>query len=252
MQIETPLGFPCAGGDAVELPADARLRVFRQCNFTPEDMQDWRFAPVIGIAEIQVERPVPAQLRARFDLDNSASLGLAVNTGSKPVGALTFDGSKDGNGADDVVAAAIKRHRAPVDKAVDAPIGSDPEHENAPVHAADAFIDGGEPSWNVVLDRRCDRRQSKFDCRGNPRGGRKRGRLIGDHRRLLARGCRYGKAASAKQDQANTAQMISRRSMITSHFLFPCCSVSGRSLCQVYQPLRAALPAMPINLFRCA
>src|ERR1700733_1040621 len=110
MQIETPLGFPCAGPYAVELLADARLGVFRQCYITPENMQDRRFAPVIGIAKIQVERPVLAQLRTRFDLNHGPSLGVAVNTGGKPVGALTFDTAKDRDRADDMVAAATERY----------------------------------------------------------------------------------------------------------------------------------------------
>src|ERR1700719_2983082 len=74
VQIETPLGFPYARPDAVELPADARLGILRQCNLAPENMEDRRFGPVIGIAEIQIERPVLLQLRTRFDLNHGASL----------------------------------------------------------------------------------------------------------------------------------------------------------------------------------
>src|SRR6202044_2864324 len=108
-----------------------------------------RFAPVAGVAEIQVDRPVLAQLRARFDLDHGPSLGVAVDPGGKPVGALTFDAAEDRVRADDAIAAAIERQRSPIDKTIDVTIGPDPKHQNAPIHAADAFVDGGEPSWHV-------------------------------------------------------------------------------------------------------
>ena len=42
-----------------------------------------------------------------------------------------------------MVATAVQRHRATIDKTVDIAIGFDPEHENALVHTADALVDGG-------------------------------------------------------------------------------------------------------------
>jgi hypothetical protein len=88
-----------------------------------------------------------------------------VNTGHEPVGALPLDASKDRNRADNAIAAPVERKRSPVDKTVDIAIGPDPEYENAPVHATDAFVDGGKASWHVALDRGGDGRQFKFDRR---------------------------------------------------------------------------------------
>jgi hypothetical protein len=64
-----------------------------------------------------------------------------------------------------MVSTAIERHGTPVDKTVDVTIGPDPKHQNAPIHAADAFVDCGEPPWDVALDRGGDGRQSKFNRR---------------------------------------------------------------------------------------
>jgi hypothetical protein len=66
MQIQPPGRGERAPPDTGELRADARLRIFCQRNIAAPDMQHRRFAPVEAIAEIQVERPVPAQLRVRF------------------------------------------------------------------------------------------------------------------------------------------------------------------------------------------
>src|SRR6201999_4543685 len=102
------------------------------------------------IAEIQIDRPVLGQFRARFNLNNSPALGVAMDARREPVGALPLDGAEDRNGADDIVAAAIERHRAAIDVAIDVAIGFDPEYEHAPVHAADALIDGRQPPGNVA------------------------------------------------------------------------------------------------------
>ena len=165
MQVEAPRRFLRVRPDTAELLSDARFGVFRQCNVTAENMQDRRFAPVVGVAEIQVDRPILAQLRTGFDLYHGPSLGIAMNAGGKPVGALTLDAAKDRNRADNAITAAVERQRSPVDKTVDVTIGPDPKHQNAPVHAADPFVDGGEPFWNVALDRGSDGRQSKFNRR---------------------------------------------------------------------------------------
>ena len=60
MQVEAPRRFLRVRPDPAELLADARFGVFRQRNVTAENMQDRRFAPVVGVAEIQVDRPVLA------------------------------------------------------------------------------------------------------------------------------------------------------------------------------------------------
>jgi hypothetical protein len=57
----------------------------------------------------------------------------------------------------------------------------------APPHAANPFVDGSEPTRNVALDRRRDRRQFEFNRRRKPRWCRQRRRPVGHHRRLLAR-----------------------------------------------------------------
>jgi hypothetical protein len=154
--------------DPAKLFANARFGVFCQRDFAPEDTENRQFAPVEGVIEIQVDRPILAQDRARFDLHHGSSLSFAVNAGSEPVGALAFDGSKDRNGADDAIAPPVKRHRSPVDKTVDVTIGLDPKHQHAPIHASYAFVDSGEPPGHVALDRGGDGRKSKFNRRRNP------------------------------------------------------------------------------------
>ena len=80
MQVEVPCRFLHLQPDTAELLSDAWFSVFCQRNVAPEDMEDRRFAPVEGVAEIQIDRPVPAQLRAAFDLHHGPSLSAAVNT----------------------------------------------------------------------------------------------------------------------------------------------------------------------------
>jgi Citrate transporter len=145
--------------------AVVRLGVFGQRNVAAEHTEHRRLGPVERVGEIQVDRPIPGEPRAGFDLHHRSTLGFAVNAGGEAIGTLAFDGAKNRNRADDVIAAAIKRHRATVDETIDVAIGSDPEHQHALVHAADFLVDGSKPPWYVALDRRGDRRQSEFDRR---------------------------------------------------------------------------------------
>src|SRR5579863_5009719 len=168
MQIETAHCFLSAKPDTAKLFADARLGIFCQRNVATENVQDRRFAPVEGVAEIQVKRPVVTHRWASFDIDYGPTLGVAMNTGRKPVGAAAFDGSKNGDGADDMVATAVEREPSPVHESIHVAIGLDPEHQNPPIHAADAFVDGREPPRNVALNRGSYGRQSKFNRCGDP------------------------------------------------------------------------------------
>src|SRR6201999_4603392 len=88
--------------------------------------------------------------RTRLDLNHGPALGVAMNARRESVGALAFDGAKNRNRADEMIAAAIQRDRAAIDKTVDVAIGPDPEHQHALVHAADPLVDGGKPLRNVA------------------------------------------------------------------------------------------------------
>src|SRR6185312_12274606 len=118
-EIKAPRGIPGVHSDPAELFADTRFCVFGQRDVAPQHMKDRRLAPMQGIAEIQLDRPVLVQFWPGLDLDHGASFGIAVNAGSEAVGALTFDGSEDRDRAGNVIAAAIERDPAPVDETVD-------------------------------------------------------------------------------------------------------------------------------------
>src|SRR3981189_2244267 len=152
MQIEPPRARLRLRPDTAELIANARFGIFRQRDVAAKDMENRRLGPVERVAEIQIDRPIPGQFRARFDLYHRPALGVAVDARREPVGALAFDAAEDRNRADDIVAAAIQRHRAAIDETVDVAIGPDPEHEHAPVHAADTLIDPRQPPGTGALE----------------------------------------------------------------------------------------------------
>jgi hypothetical protein len=111
MQIEAArCGIPVRP-DPRQLAADTRLGVGRQRDFAPEHVQHRRFAPTQRVAEIQVERPIPAQLGTSFGLDGGAGFGIAMDTRSEPVCALPGHLPVNRERAINVIAATIERHR---------------------------------------------------------------------------------------------------------------------------------------------
>src|ERR1700735_293212 len=162
MQVEPPCRCLRAPPDQTELSANAGLGVFGQRDVAAKNMEHRRFSPVERVAEIEVDRPVLGQFRPGLDLYHGPPLGVAVNAGSKPVGTLAFDAAEDRNRADDMIATAIERYRAAINKTGNIAVGPDPKHQNAPIHAANTFIDGCKPPRNVALDLRRARRTTAF------------------------------------------------------------------------------------------
>src|ERR1700744_1232891 len=121
-----------------ELGAHARLGIFRQRYLPAEHSQDWRFAPVEAVAEVQIERPVAIELRPRFRFDRRTGFSITMDAGRETVRTLAFECAMDRHRTINPIAAAIERHRSgALDITPDVAIGIDPEHQHAPVHAID-------------------------------------------------------------------------------------------------------------------
>ena len=111
MQIEAAGRSQRMRPDHGKLRPDSRLGVFCQRDLVPHHLQNRRLAPAESVAEIEVERPVLAELRMRRGFDRGAGLGLAMDARREPVGALPFERAMDRHRAVDAIAAAIQRER---------------------------------------------------------------------------------------------------------------------------------------------
>src|ERR1700733_15968588 len=136
MQVEPPCRCLRTPSDQTELPANAGFGVFGQRDVAAKNMEHRRFSPVERVAEIKLNRPVLGQFRPGLDLYHGPPLGIAVNAGSKPVGTLAFDAAEDRNRADDMIATAIERYRAEINKTGSIPPLPDAKHPSVPIHAS--------------------------------------------------------------------------------------------------------------------
>jgi hypothetical protein len=98
---------------------------------------------------------LPGTTIIRRNVEDVAKIrrNATFSTGCCHAATLTFYAVKDGKRADDALTAAIEGHRSPVDETVDVAIGLDPEYQHARFYAADAFVDGYKPPWNITFDR---------------------------------------------------------------------------------------------------
>ncbi len=197
-----------------KLGAHSRLGIFGKWNCPAEHMKNRRLAPVETVAEIQIDRPVPRELWARFRLDRRARLGLATDPRREPVGTLTFQRSIDRHRAVDPVAAAIERHRAgPFDVTVNVAIGIDLPEQNAAVHAAHLFVDRCETFGNIRLDVRCELAQAELHRGRDARVGREWRHGVGGERRLFCRERIGTEAKAAKRGNPRPSRPESGRAL---------------------------------------
>ena len=111
-----------------------------------------------------------------------------MDTGGETVGALALERAMDRHRAVDAIAATVQRNAAgALDVAIDVAIGVDPPEQHPPMHAADAFIDGGETPRDILVDLGRQRRQAEFDGRRNPRVRAEGRDGIGRQKRLVRR-----------------------------------------------------------------